>query len=108
MMPVGFWPLDGTHGDSDISEQVIGWNVTSVDTTLTTGVMGYPDTAYAFNGITTMCNTREMLVSYYLPCISQLKSLSLAYLQLKFSGYHQQKAFDIIISCCIISCRIIS
>lgn len=107
-MPVGFWPLDGTHGDSDISEQVIGWNVTSVDTTLTTGVFGYPDTAYAFNGMTTMCNTREMLVSYYLACIAQPKSLSLACLQLKFSGYHQKKAFNISLSYHVVSYCIIS
>lgn len=50
IMPVGFWPLDARSGDYDISQQVSDWNVTSVDTTLVSGVTGYPDTAYAFNG----------------------------------------------------------
>ena len=50
MLPAGFWPLDGRNGDSDISEQVTDWNVTSHDTTLASGLTGYPETAYKLNG----------------------------------------------------------
>ena len=59
MLPAGFWPLDGRNGDSDISEQVADWNVTSHDTTLASGVTGYPETAYKFNGLFLYINTTD-------------------------------------------------